>query len=254
MLVRLEWQLNFFPSYKEMLCSCVLLSRECQCMAAMVKQTGRQSGMKGALNSVAWICLRGTNPQTPGGLSLDKGNTDLSYLCKPQHTHSRLFPESLAGGCCVCSAAGAREASWLGTFIVWGQWLGSGSVCRAGSCLAAPRFCGQLKMVKRGSSGSSPTRGDKACLVCVPAICGCVGLNPCPAPCPRVKALTKAFWAVSQQLLQQGPGPRCPCAPLPRGNTRGLVLGTCNYGCDSCHWFLVTLCFTHLVFCGHPLL
>lgn len=43
---------EIFPSYKEMPYLCVLLShhpwllsQECQCMAAMVKQTGRQNGM-----------------------------------------------------------------------------------------------------------------------------------------------------------------------------------------------------------------
>lgn len=56
----------------------------------------------------------------------------------------------------------------------------------------------------------------KACLVCVPARCGCVGLHPCTAPCPRV-CVTNAFLAVSQQLpaaTAQPSLPLCPAAPM----------------------------------------
>lgn len=221
-----------------MLCLCVLLSQhpwllsqECQCMAAMVKQTGRQNGIKWVLNSVAWICLTGTNPETPAGLSLDKGNTPLVPTSANPSTvppSSRLFPEPLAEGSRVSAAKGAGEAACLGTLVVRGQWQGSGSVCRAGSCLAAPSAVRAIENVQQRRQRFQPCpRGWKQALfVCQPDA-GASGYIPALLLVP-VWALTKAFWDVSQQLLQQCPGPGCPCAPLHPRSTGGMVLGTCR--------------------------
>lgn len=55
----------------------------------------------------------------------------------------------------------------------------------------------------------------KACLVCVPARCGCVGLDPRSDPRVSPEQGFSLFWRCPSSC------PRCPCAPVPRWSTGG---------------------------------
>lgn len=118
----------------------------------------------------------------------------------------------------------------------------------AGSCPAAPSALRPIENVqnRRRRSQPCPRRWKHALLVCQPDA-SASGYIPARLLVPvSLGALTKAFWDVSQQLLQQGPGPRCPLGAL-----GGLFWAPAMI---DALWFPVALCFPHLVFCGCPLL
>lgn len=119
---------------------------------------------------------------------------------------------------CVSSAAGGSDLVWRweahcpGTMAGRRHCWGSSREQGLASSLQPPRLCEQLKMLKIDNCDSSPARGGmKACLVCVPARCWCIGLQlrTDPCPCVRLSPNKCFFGCVSAAPCSRNPSRCC---------------------------------------------